>query len=44
MRLLAIEFEFEGDCAYPEYLVEGGGGEPVSDTEEAESVDGDEFV
>jgi len=44
MRLSAIEFEFEGDRADPEYFVEGGGGEPVSDTEEAESVDGDEFV
>jgi hypothetical protein len=44
MRLFAIEFEFEGDCADPEYFVEGSGGEPVSGTEKAESVDGYEFV
>lgn len=44
MRLLTAEPELEGDRAHPEYFPEGGGGEPVPDTEKAEPADGDEPV
>jgi hypothetical protein len=41
---LTAEPQLEGDRAHPEYFPEGGGGEPLPDTEKAEFVDGDEFV